>query len=113
MVFFFFQAEDGIRDYDVTGVQTCALPIYGSQFYISLNDEKKFKGGDKHEAVAEVPETIWRSPGHNQEWFDMMKGGRASYSNFDIAAYLTEIILLGCISMRIGKKKMEIGRAHV
>ena len=26
-VFFFFQAEDGIRDYDVTGVQTCALPI--------------------------------------------------------------------------------------
>ena len=25
---FFFQAEDGIRDYDVTGVQTCALPIY-------------------------------------------------------------------------------------
>ena len=26
--FFFFQAEDGIRDYDVTGVQTCALPIY-------------------------------------------------------------------------------------
>src|SRR5256885_938070 len=24
----FFQAEDGIRDYKVTGVQTCALPIY-------------------------------------------------------------------------------------
>src|SRR5436190_12538269 len=27
--FFFFQAEDGIRDHCVTGVQTCALPIYG------------------------------------------------------------------------------------
>src|SRR5438093_2623850 len=26
--FFFFQAEDGIRDWSVTGVQTCALPIY-------------------------------------------------------------------------------------
>src|SRR5471032_3310305 len=26
-IFFFFQAEDGIRDRDVTGVQTCALPI--------------------------------------------------------------------------------------
>src|SRR5256886_13014039 len=25
--FFFFQAEDGIRDWTVTGVQTCALPI--------------------------------------------------------------------------------------
>src|SRR5207253_7856522 len=29
VVFFFFQAEDGIRDGHVTGVQTCALPIYG------------------------------------------------------------------------------------
>ena len=28
-LFFFFQAEDGIRDRLVTGVQTCALPIYG------------------------------------------------------------------------------------
>src|SRR5260370_18050569 len=28
MSFFFFQAEDGIRDSSVTGVQTCALPIY-------------------------------------------------------------------------------------
>src|SRR5258707_7533023 len=27
-VYFFFQAEDGIRDIGVTGVQTCALPIY-------------------------------------------------------------------------------------
>src|SRR6266511_4742961 len=27
--FFFFQAEDGIRDFHVTGVQTCALPICG------------------------------------------------------------------------------------
>src|SRR5207248_8153579 len=28
--FFFFQAEDGIRDRTVTGVQTCALPIFGA-----------------------------------------------------------------------------------
>src|SRR5260221_10416578 len=30
LLFFFFQAEDGIRDHCVTGVQTCALPIYGT-----------------------------------------------------------------------------------
>src|SRR5205807_6337054 len=29
--FFFFQAEDGIRDYKVTGVQTCALPICNNE----------------------------------------------------------------------------------
>src|SRR2546430_13079992 len=30
VLFFFFQAEDGIRDLTVTGVQTCALPISGA-----------------------------------------------------------------------------------
>src|SRR2546426_11998843 len=37
--FFFFQAEDGIRDYKVTGVQTCALPIYSMKI-----DETFFNG---------------------------------------------------------------------
>src|SRR2546426_11730932 len=32
-IFFFFQAEDGIRDYKVTGVQTCALPISFAQTF--------------------------------------------------------------------------------
>src|SRR3989454_8499496 len=35
--FFFFQAEDGIRDYKVTGVQTCALPIWGYHLPRSRN----------------------------------------------------------------------------
>src|SRR6266700_7052827 len=34
--FFFFQAEDGIRDFHVTGVQTCALPI--SEIQMALAD---------------------------------------------------------------------------
>src|SRR5256886_11731342 len=32
LIFFFFQAEDGIRDLTVTGVQTCALPIFYKPF---------------------------------------------------------------------------------
>src|SRR5256885_6926744 len=35
-VFFFFQAEDGIRDYKVTGVQTCALPISRMRVALTL-----------------------------------------------------------------------------
>src|SRR3712207_1599849 len=35
VVFFFFQAEDGIRDIGVTGVQTCALPIWGMTVALS------------------------------------------------------------------------------
>src|SRR5256885_3611168 len=34
--FFFFQAEDGIRDYKVTGVQTCALPICSHEAGLAL-----------------------------------------------------------------------------
>jgi predicted dehydrogenase len=49
-------------------------------------------------------ETVPRSPGHYKEWVDACKGGATPYSNFDIAAYLTEIILLGCVAMRVGKK---------
>src|SRR5256885_4589770 len=37
--FFFFQAEDGIRDYKVTGVQTCALPIYLALSPLDKHDE--------------------------------------------------------------------------
>src|SRR5256884_3616692 len=43
MCFFFFQAEDGIRDVAVTGVQTCALPIY---FTLQNQDKKEVKLSD-------------------------------------------------------------------
>src|SRR5256886_6925532 len=36
ILFFFFQAEDGIRDLTVTGVQTCALPIYLRLAFIAV-----------------------------------------------------------------------------
>ena len=34
----FFQAEDGIRDSPVTGVQTCALPIYGIAAMVMISE---------------------------------------------------------------------------
>src|SRR5690606_39990368 len=34
---FFFQAEDGIRDFHVTGVQTCALPIYRLGIWLEVS----------------------------------------------------------------------------
>src|SRR5690606_40838512 len=36
---FFFQAEDGIRDFHVTGVQTCALPISLNMVYNRVHDQ--------------------------------------------------------------------------
>ena len=64
--------------------------------------------GDKHEAVKAVEQSIPRSPGHYKEWIEMIKGGAPAYSNFEIAGYLTEIILLGCVALRLGEGvKME------
>src|ERR1022692_3896086 len=39
--YFFFQAEDGIRDYKVTGVQTCALPIYVALVWLVGNGHRQ------------------------------------------------------------------------
>src|SRR3712207_8298829 len=38
-MYVFFQAEDGIRDIGVTGVQTCALPISGGEVHQTAEDE--------------------------------------------------------------------------
>src|SRR5690606_40853328 len=47
MFFFFFQAEDGIRDFHVTGVQTCALPISSLDLFYRVGngtiDNKQLK----------------------------------------------------------------------
>src|SRR2546422_2814494 len=44
-VFFFFQAEDGIRDVAVTGVQTCALPILAKFTRMSILEPSHFAAG--------------------------------------------------------------------
>jgi len=84
---------------------------YGTSFFIKLNDEREFVSSDNHPAAKAVPVTLLRnnlSPDmdakQHLEWIMACKGGPAPYSNFDIAAYLTEIILLGCIALRVGKK---------
>jgi len=81
---------------------------YAANSRLLLAGEKSFSATDKHEAAQAVPKTIPRSPGHNEEWFRMMRDGTPAYSNFAIASKLTEIILLGCVALRVGVgKKME------
>src|SRR3989440_5154668 len=46
--FFFFQAEDGIRDLIVTGVQTCALPIYVAAERAEQHGADVFAAGGRH-----------------------------------------------------------------
>jgi hypothetical protein len=85
-----------------------------SKAMLMLEGEKGYTAMDKHECVQAVPQSIPRSPGHNEEWFRMMRGGPPAYSNFAIASQLTEIILLGCVAMRVGVgKEMQWDAKHV
>jgi Oxidoreductase family, NAD-binding Rossmann fold/Oxidoreductase family, C-terminal alpha/beta domain len=88
---------------------------YGEQFFIKLNDDKKFVHYKKHPAAAEtaIPQTIPRNmfKGDNDrrqhlEWIAAIKAGKPEmcYSRFAIAAQLTEIMLLGIVSLKAGKK---------
>ncbi len=87
---------------------------YGAQFYVMLDKETKYMGSAKHEATMAIPRNIVEPLGEKGtqndlsmklEWFKAIKDNRPdfTYSNFDIAAYLTEIILLGCIALRVGE----------
>src|SRR5256884_3121442 len=50
--FFFFQAEDGIRDVAVTGVQTCALPIFAGEVLGARRQALSPHAADPRRAVA-------------------------------------------------------------
>src|SRR5438046_10564283 len=66
-IFFFFQAEDGIRDWSVTGVQTCALPISSAT---AAQAPAEWRAGA---AVAEVPR---EDPARRREGRDLSREAR-------------------------------------
>jgi hypothetical protein len=89
---------------------------YGTSFFVKLKGDPKFLHYTKHPAMAQYPERIPRNKygqkgtgnvlAHAQEWLAAIKQNKPEmcYSRFDIAARLTEIMLLGCVSLRVGQK---------
>jgi hypothetical protein len=86
---------------------------YGTEFFIKLTDDKKFTYYKKHPAAMAIPQSIPRNSfkgdddfRHHQEWIRAIKDNNPEqcYSRFAIGAELVEIMLLGCVSLRAGKK---------
>src|SRR5205807_2973636 len=71
---FFFQAEDGIRDYKVTGVQTCALPISLPDLRYALHTSGFRLTGVSHTHIKPVSYLYWWLV----PWMWLYKIGRAS-----------------------------------
>src|SRR5256885_2260014 len=72
--FFFFQAEDGIRDYKVTGVQTCALPICGKKF--GKIEAHGIAVRDEFDLSAETPLLM----------VEVLDGGKLEIGHYDLVA---------------------------
>jgi predicted dehydrogenase len=81
--------------------------------YIKLKGDKEMTGLDNHPAAQSIPQSIPRNAfkgssdeRQHKEWLQACKDSKhdVPYSRFDVAAYLTEIILLGCVALRVGKK---------
>jgi len=59
---------------------------------------------EKMKAYKLPPKTIPRVEGHHRDWINACRGGTPASSNFDYAGHLTEVVLLGNVALRTGKK---------
>jgi len=69
---------------------------YGADYVLGFND--KFTGFQM------PPKSLPRSQGHHRDWVNACKGGAPAMANFDYAALLTEVVVLGNVALRVGKK---------
>ena len=73
-------------------------------FRRSGNDWIVVTPGSRLDEFANVPETIRRVPNEDVEWIEACKGGPKALSSFDYSGPFTEIVLLGNLAVRLGKK---------
>src|SRR5205807_4785781 len=90
---FFFQAEDGIRDYKVTGVQTCALPISAATRPAAGDGRREGRGRGTPGSVR-PPQTRGRSRRTTRRTGRGRRGGRGPRSE----------------ERRVGKECRTVGR---
>src|SRR5690606_41189421 len=80
---FFFQAEDGIRDFHVTGVQTCALPIFLLAAMAVIGYFTAKSGGDALDEASRVATNAVRVQGIKAS-FAQMRREVISFANTEI-----------------------------
>src|SRR2546422_7864164 len=83
LFFFFFQAEDGIRDVAVTGVQTCALPIF--RFLLLESASSRLTGSKRLQNFAQGLTANPRRPVRGKG--DFLSGKGNGKGDFPVAPY--------------------------
>ncbi len=85
----------------------------GKMYHSSHGGMPQLVPSELHEAAAQVPKSMPRSPGHYEEWMQACKGGAKPLSNFDYAGPLTEIVLLGVLALRAPGRRLEWNSAEL
>src|SRR5690606_31944201 len=96
--FFFFQAEDGIRDFHVTGVQTCALPISG------LRDELRALDPNLPLDDVQLVDDILADSVAQPRFYMMLLLLFAG-----VAVILAAVGIFGVMSFAVAQRRREIG----
>ncbi|MBX2816498.1 MAG: Gfo/Idh/MocA family oxidoreductase [Saprospiraceae bacterium] len=80
-------------------VGTEGIMVIGGPQYIRIYPESL--------RPASVPSVLAPTSGHHRDWIDAIKGGAPASSNFEYGAHLTEITLLGVLSLRMGGQMID------
>ncbi len=77
--------------------------VWNKNGLIKLNGEARLTDVSRHAATKNIPVTLPRVQSHAEEWIDACKGGPKTYSDFQTAGQLTEIVLAGVLALRLGR----------
>src|SRR5437016_11810703 len=110
---FFFQAEDGIRDWSVTGVQTCALPIFNASIdqLPSVSQEGSYDGVTMFVVLEHIPDDAYALQFVNRK---LKPGGRVALS---VPAYMwlwgqQDIVNQHCRRYTMTEVRRKLQTAH-
>ena len=76
---------------------------WGKGGLIKLRGEERLTDVMHHPATSGIPQTLPRVDSHAQEWLDACRGGPKTFSDFDTAGLLSEIVLTGVLAQRLGR----------
>jgi len=107
-----FWYDGGLKPFEPNELEGRALHREGLIF---VGDKGKILAGfsgqgprlipeSKMKSFTQPPKTIPRSPGHYDEWFAAVRGGKEAGANFEFSDPVTEALLLGNVALRTGKK---------
>ncbi len=79
----------------------------GKMYHGSHGGMPQLLPAELHDAAVKVPKTMERSPGHYEEWVNACRGGKTPVASYSYSGPMTEIVLLGVLSLRAPGTRLE------